>query len=139
LQPGDAVVSRGNFLLDSQFQISGKSSLLYPEGMAGGGHTGHDHATQSNAQPKMISPEKQALIAKNLGMLTAADRQLAIDQANCPVTGDPLGVMGVPVKLNVDGRSMFICCAACESMVRKDPQGILEKLKPRPRKLPANQ
>ena len=36
LSEGDVVVSRGSFLLDSQFQISGKASLLYPEGIVGG-------------------------------------------------------------------------------------------------------
>lgn len=41
LAEGERVVTRGNFLLDSQFQISGKPSLLYPQGGAGG--TGHDH------------------------------------------------------------------------------------------------
>ena len=41
LQPGQRVVTRGNFLLDSQAQIRGKPSLLYPEGIVGGG--GHSH------------------------------------------------------------------------------------------------
>jgi Cu(I)/Ag(I) efflux system membrane fusion protein len=41
LKAGERVVTRGNFLLDSQFQITGKPSLLYPEGIAGGG-TGHE-------------------------------------------------------------------------------------------------
>ena len=48
LQPGDRVAVRGNFLLDSQFQIRGLPSLLYPEGTVGGGH---DHGgTPSGAQ-----------------------------------------------------------------------------------------
>lgn len=41
LQHGDRVAVRGNFLLDSQFQIRGLPSLLYPEGTVGSG--GHDH------------------------------------------------------------------------------------------------
>ena len=43
LKPGERVVTRGNFLIDSQFQIAGKPSLLYPEGLTGGasGHAGH--------------------------------------------------------------------------------------------------
>jgi Cu(I)/Ag(I) efflux system membrane fusion protein len=54
LAPGQRVVVRGNFLLDSQFQITGKPSLLYPDGIAGGG-TGHaEHSmptTQNVEQP----------------------------------------------------------------------------------------
>jgi Cu(I)/Ag(I) efflux system membrane fusion protein len=45
LKEGDRVVVRGNFLLDSQFQIAGLPSLFYPDGQAPsaahGGHGGH--------------------------------------------------------------------------------------------------
>lgn len=42
LQPGDRVVARGGFLLDSQRQIEGLPSLLYPEGQAATSlHAGH--------------------------------------------------------------------------------------------------
>lgn len=41
LSAGQRVATRGNFLLDSQAQISGKPSLLYPAGGVGGGHAGH--------------------------------------------------------------------------------------------------
>lgn len=46
VENGQRVVTRGSFLLDSQFQISGKPSLLYPEGISGGGvgHAGHQAA-----------------------------------------------------------------------------------------------
>lgn len=42
LTAGDRVVVRGGFLLDSQRQIEGMPSLLYPEGLAAGNlHSGH--------------------------------------------------------------------------------------------------
>jgi len=43
LTAGQRVVTRGSFLIDSQAQIVGKPSLLYPEGISGGGtgHAGH--------------------------------------------------------------------------------------------------
>lgn len=42
LKEGDRVVVRGNFLLDSQFQIAGLPSLFYPKGQApSAGHSGH--------------------------------------------------------------------------------------------------
>ena len=57
LKEGDRVVVRGNFLLDSQFQIAGLPSLLYPDGQApSAGHAGHGGtapsapATQPNSQ-----------------------------------------------------------------------------------------
>ncbi len=56
LKSGQRVVVRGNFLLDSQFQIAGKPSLLYPEGITGGatGHAGHAPAESAkpSAPPK---------------------------------------------------------------------------------------
>ena len=42
LSGGERVVTRGNFLLDSQFQIQGLASLFYPTGQTGGG-TAHQH------------------------------------------------------------------------------------------------
>jgi membrane fusion protein, copper/silver efflux system len=43
LKAGDRIVVRGGFLLDSQRQIEGMPSLLYPEGQKGGQlHSGHD-------------------------------------------------------------------------------------------------
>ena len=41
LKEGDRVAVRGNFLLDSQFQISGLPSLFYEHGQAGA--SGHQH------------------------------------------------------------------------------------------------
>jgi Cu(I)/Ag(I) efflux system membrane fusion protein len=35
LVEGERVVTRGGFLIDSQFQINGQPSLFYPEGLAG--------------------------------------------------------------------------------------------------------
>lgn len=48
LKEGDRVVVRGGFLLDSQTQINGRPSLLFPKGQSGadlhGGHGGHGAA-----------------------------------------------------------------------------------------------
>lgn len=53
LSAGQRVVARGNFLLDSQFQITGKPSLLYPEGVGGGtGHSGHGAPPGDAGVPK---------------------------------------------------------------------------------------
>lgn len=45
LSEGDKVVTRGNFLLDSQFQIRGLPSLFYKEGQASA--AGHQHGGAS--------------------------------------------------------------------------------------------
>jgi hypothetical protein len=125
LKEGDRVVSRGNFLLDSQFQISGKPSLLYPEGMAGSGHT---HGSVAG-QTKRGGAAAAAKIKNNLEKLSAADKELAMAQENCPVTDQPLGSMGVPIKIDVEGQDVFLCCAGCTPAVKKDARAILDKLK----------
>jgi Cu(I)/Ag(I) efflux system membrane fusion protein len=43
LPEGALVVSKGNLLLDSQAQLSGRPSLLFPEGSRGGGHDHSGH------------------------------------------------------------------------------------------------
>jgi Cu(I)/Ag(I) efflux system membrane fusion protein len=48
LNEGDRVATRGNFLLDSQFQIRGLPSLFYKEGQAA--VTGHQHGAASEPQ-----------------------------------------------------------------------------------------
>lgn len=50
LSEGDRVVTRGNFLLDSQFQIRGLPSLFYKEGQAAAGHQ-HGEASPPPAKP----------------------------------------------------------------------------------------
>jgi Cu(I)/Ag(I) efflux system membrane fusion protein len=52
LQAGDQVVIRGGFLLDSQRQIEGMPSLLYPEGQAAANlHSGHGGQAPAPAPP----------------------------------------------------------------------------------------
>jgi len=51
-----------------------------------------------------------------------SDRVLARQQGICPVSGEPLGSMGKPIKLTVEGREVFICCAGCEDTLREDPE-----------------
>ena len=55
LKEGDRVVTRGNFLLDSQFQIRGLPSLFYKEGQAAA--TGHQHG---GTPPPATPPKEQA-------------------------------------------------------------------------------
>jgi hypothetical protein len=49
-----------------------------------------------------------------LSKLSEEDRKLAMAQKVCPVSGEPLGSMGVPIKITVGGKSLFVCCEGCE-------------------------
>lgn len=61
----------------------------------------------------------QAEIDREFSKLSAADRELATAQKLCPVSGEPLGSMGVPIKVTDDGRHLFICCDGCTADAEK--------------------
>lgn len=63
-----------------------------------------------------------------LAELSPADRALAEKQKVCPVSGEPLGSMGKPVKVSAKGRTVFLCCDGCEESIKKDPDKYLAKL-----------
>ncbi|NUQ62167.1 MAG: efflux RND transporter periplasmic adaptor subunit [Pirellulales bacterium] len=123
LEEGDRVVVRGNFLLDSQFQVTGKPSLLYPHGSTGG--TGHEGHGEPRAKPK----EPDAKILANLDKLPPEDREAAKAQRTCPITDGLLGSMGKPYKMMIGNQALFLCCKGCEGKVRKDPDAVLKKLR----------
>jgi Cu(I)/Ag(I) efflux system membrane fusion protein len=57
--------------------------------------------------------DEQAEIKKALAKLSPEDRTLAEKQKTCPVTDEPLGSMGTPIKVTVEGRDAFVCCEGC--------------------------
>ncbi len=42
-------------------------------------------------------------------------------QKVCPVSGKPLGSMGSPIAVEVDGQDVYVCCAGCVDAVKEDP------------------
>jgi hypothetical protein len=73
--------------------------------------------------------EVDPAVAEALAQLPAEDRALAEKQKICPVSDEPLGSMGVPVKVTVEGRDVFLCCESCEGMLKENPEEYLAKLK----------
>jgi Cu(I)/Ag(I) efflux system membrane fusion protein len=72
---------------------------------------------------------KDAKIKAALAKLSDADRKLAEQQRFCAVlTTSPLGSMGAPVKVMVDGQPVFVCCEGCREEALSDPQVTLAKV-----------
>lgn len=46
----------------------------------------------------------------------------------CPVSGEPLGSMGDPVQMDVDGRDVKLCCAGCTKKFEADTAGYIAKI-----------
>jgi YHS domain-containing protein len=72
--------------------------------------------------------EEDAEIEKALASLPAEDQAAARAQRVCPVSGEALGSMGPPVKVEVEGREVFICCENCKAELEADPDKYLAKL-----------
>ena len=87
-----------------------------------------DHAL---ADPKatLAEVEKLKKVTAALGKLKEQDRALAEQQRFCPVMDDSrLGSMGTPVKLEIKGKAVFLCCKGCEEEALADPDATLKKV-----------
>lgn len=73
--------------------------------------------------PKDVDATAKAEFAK----LSPSDRVIAEAQRWCPVTPDRLGAMGPPVKIMLEGKVVFLCCADCEKDARGNPKATLGK------------
>ncbi len=67
-------------------------------------------------------------IRASFASLNAEDRSLAEKQKICPVGDAPLGSMGPPVKVNVAGHDVFLCCEHCEAPLKAEPEKYLAKI-----------
>lgn len=127
LLPGDRVATSGAFLIDAETRLNPAASAAYfgasggPQGAKAGATTTEGAKTGPRKAPTTAD---LAQIAK----LPEADRKLATEQANCPITGEPLGSMGVPVKLILDGKRVFLCCKGCVKQAEGDPKKTLQTI-----------
>lgn len=107
LDPGDRVVTAGAFLVDAEGRLNPSLAVSY---FGAGRHA----ETVTAAAPEAV--------------LTAADRFLVEQQKNCPVTSKALGSMGTPVRTEVGGRTVFLCCEGCRPAIEDNPAKYLAKL-----------
>lgn len=106
LGPGDHVVTAGALLLDAETRLNPSAAAAYF-----GAGSRFNSVSSSN--------------------LSAEELQLTERQKICPVTDEPLGSMGAPVRVVVDGRVVFVCCEGCTPALKKEPKKYLQKL-PKP-------
>jgi Cu(I)/Ag(I) efflux system membrane fusion protein len=93
------------------------------------------YSTRGKSAGKTTDDERelQEMVRENLARLSAEDRRLAKAQGYCPVQQEnQLGSMGVPFKVMVKGRPVFLCCDGCQAEARAHPGQTLatvERLK----------
>jgi hypothetical protein len=116
LAENDRVVAVGAFLLDAETRLNPSLAAAY---FGANRPSATEPPPPKANQPPQQSPGKR---------LSPQDLDLVARQKTCPVTDEPLDSMGGPVRMEVQGRVVFLCCQGCESSVRKNPQKYLAKL-----------
>jgi Cu(I)/Ag(I) efflux system membrane fusion protein len=137
LNAGDRIAARGAFLVDAETRLNPAAATAYVGASGSPQHEGSDNTAPTGstgqqhpeahgplAQGKALSDEDRRNIAK----LAAGDREQALAQRLCPVSGEPLGSMGVPIKVVLKGRPAFLCCKGCENQAKSNPERFLSKL-----------
>jgi Cu(I)/Ag(I) efflux system membrane fusion protein len=149
LQPGDKVAAAGGFLIDAETRLNPAAATTY-FGASGGPQAdvhpglppapnrrqgnqaptrqGEPDSLHARPEPKVAAAAPEPDDLKNIEQLPEADRPLALKQRICPVTGAPLGSMGVPVKILLRGQTVFLCCKACVGKAKRSPEEMLKKL-----------
>ena len=65
-----------------------------------------------------------------LAKLSPEDAESAEKQHICPVSGEMLGTMGAPLKIDVNGQQVWICCEGCKNKLLASPDEYLAKIRP---------
>lgn len=95
------------------------------------GHEGHgDHADhEHHADAAHDGQSEMEKMHAELAKLSSEDRASAEKQHVCPVSGEMLGTMGAPLKIDVNGEDVWICCGGCKDKLLANPDEYLAKLK----------
>ena len=72
-------------------------------------------------------PDKKAKIQAAMLKLDPEDRKLAEAQEWCAVSKGPLGNMGTPYKVMLNGQPVFLCCDGCKDTADAEPEKTLAK------------
>jgi Cu(I)/Ag(I) efflux system membrane fusion protein len=121
LQLGDLIVTIGSFLIDAETRLNPAAGSIY---FGGSGSKG----ASSMVRPSTPEDEEAKIKAAIAALSNPEDRKLAESQGRCPVLGNRLGSMGVPVKIVVDEQPVFLCCQGCVKEARNDARKTLDKI-----------
>jgi Cu(I)/Ag(I) efflux system membrane fusion protein len=86
-------------------------------------------ATQAPGAPGDSNPTEEDRIKAEFAKMSPEDAAAAELQSICPVSGEKLGTMGVPEKVDVNGQPVWICCEGCKDPLLASPAEHLAKLK----------
>jgi hypothetical protein len=102
--------------------VVARSGVLLIAGLLAGCSTG-------SSNPAAKAADSEAEIQEARSQLDAADQALVEAQEWCVVnTKHRLGSMGKPVKLLIQGKPVFLCCASCRKKAEANPDQTLTRL-----------
>jgi YHS domain-containing protein len=79
-------------------------------------------SAKATASDASLDPE----IAEALAGMNKEDRSLVDSQKYCAIMTDSLlGSMGAPLKVEVNGEPVFLCCKGCKAKALRDPEATL--------------
>jgi membrane fusion protein, copper/silver efflux system len=117
LSAGDQIVTSGSFLVDAETRLNPAAGSIYFGGSSGS--SGSKSTTIRATTPE----DPEAKIVAALATLSPADRALAQKQRFCPILAKSrLGSMGPPVRLVLDGETVFLCCTGCKKQAESNPK-----------------
>ena len=87
-------------------------------------------APAANALPAAKAPaETGDEVQTTRAKLSPEDQALVKAQEWCVISSEErLGSMGAPIKLDIKGQPVFVCCKSCKKSAEADPDKTLAKL-----------
>ncbi len=120
VKPVACLIATALFSLGCQSETTPSTSVAATPPVANESHA-HSHGEDAHDDDHGASE-----VAAEMAKLSPEDRLQAEAQKFCVVSnGSLLGSMGVPIKLDIDGRSVFVCCGGCKSAAMKGPEKML--------------
>jgi hypothetical protein len=82
-----------------------------------------------DAKATLAKAQKLTAASVELAKLSPEDRAAAEAQKYCAIAaGSFLGGMGAPIKLELDGKPVFLCCKGCVAKAQANPAATLKKV-----------
>ena len=87
------------------------------------------NAAQKGGRMTLMKAQKLTNASSVLAKLPAKERAAAEAQKYCAIQNKSfLGSMGVPVKLNFNGKPVYLCCKGCVAKAQANPAATLAKV-----------
>jgi Cu(I)/Ag(I) efflux system membrane fusion protein len=133
VEAGDRVAAAGSFLIDAETRLNPAAAATYLGASGGPANARGSKASVAGTdsapeRPNAKRPKPTADQLRNIDKLAPPDRDLALAQRLCPVSGEPLGSMGIPRKVTIKGQTIFLCCKGCDTEANQEPDKVLKKI-----------